>query len=330
MMYYIESPSNDPRFNLALEQYVFEQLDANHEYFMLWQNRNSIIIGKHQNTVEEINPVYIKEHDIQVVRRLSGGGAVYHDLGNINFTFITNKGGHASFDFALFCRPVINALHSLGAEAQVNGRNDMTLDGKKFSGNSQYIKHNRVMHHGTIMFDSDLQVLSQALKVPEDKIVSKGLKSVRSRVTNVKPYLRDNITTQEFLVRIRCFMFEAFSLEPYILTPDDIASVKRIQSEVYDQWSWNYGSSPAYQICKKRRVENCGNIEVHMNVTQGKIENIAFFGDYFGLDDPASLIQLLLDCELREDALLERLSHTDISTFFHNMDVFTFCSILLQ
>lgn len=146
-MYYIESPSHDPHFNLALEQYVFDRLDRSHDYFMLWQNDNAIIVGKHQNTIGEINASYVKEHDISVVRRLSGGGAVYHDLGNINFTFISDTGDASMFDFSTFCRPVVKALHSIDVPAEINGRNDMTVDGKKFSGNSQYMKHGRVMHH---------------------------------------------------------------------------------------------------------------------------------------------------------------------------------------
>ena len=132
-MIYIKSPSTDPHFNLALEQYVFDEMDRSQEYFMLWQNDNAIIIGKHQNTVREINSSYVKEHDISVVRRLSGGGAVYHDLGNLNFTFIVSENGLEQFDFGSFCRPIVKALGHFGVKAEINGRNDMTIDGKKFS-----------------------------------------------------------------------------------------------------------------------------------------------------------------------------------------------------
>ena len=151
MMYYLESGSHDPGFNLALEQYVFDRLDRAHAYCMLWQNDNAIIVGKNQNTVGEINAAYVKEHGIRVVRRLSGGGAVYHDLGNINFTFIVDSGATAAFDFSTFCRPIVKALEHFGVHAEINGRNDMTIDGKKFSGNSQYGKQGRTMHHGTIL-----------------------------------------------------------------------------------------------------------------------------------------------------------------------------------
>ncbi|MBU5436228.1 lipoate--protein ligase [Pseudoflavonifractor sp. MSJ-37] len=330
-MYYIESTSSDPHFNLALEQYVFDKLDQSQDYFMLWQNDNAIIVGKHQNTIGEINAPYVKEHDIQVVRRLSGGGAVYHDMGNINFTFIADTGGVSKFDFSTFCRPVVKALRSIGVPAEINGRNDMTVDGKKFSGNSQYMKHGRVMHHGTLMFDSDLEVVSQALAVSRDKIESKGLKSVRSRVTNIKPYVKEDISTQDFLRILREFMFEEYGLKPYPLTDADIEAVKALQHEVYDKWEWNYGRSPACQIRKERRVEGCGKLEVHMDVARGgEITALSFFGDYFGNGDSHELAQRLIGRPLEESALRAALEGVEIGDYFNKLDKDTFLSILLQ
>ena len=198
-MIYIESESFDPHFNLALEQYVFDNLDKNENYFMLWQNDNAIIVGKHQNTVAEINAEYTKENNIKVVRRLSGGGAVYHDLGNLNFTFIVSAGGgYEQFNFSDFCKPIIELLNSLGVNAVLNGRNDMSIEGKKFSGNSQYAKRGRIMHHGTIMFDSDLDIVGNSLVVSKDKIQSKGVTSIRSRVTNIKPHMQTDVSIEEF------------------------------------------------------------------------------------------------------------------------------------
>lgn len=331
MMYYIESPSNDPHFNLALEQYVFDQLDQTHDYFMLWQNDNAIIVGKHQNTLAEINAAYVKEHNIHVVRRLSGGGAVYHDMGNINFTFIADTGDASKFDFSTFCRPVVKALHSIGVPAEINGRNDMTLDGKKFSGNSQYMKHGRVMHHGTLMFHSDLEVVSQALAVSKDKIESKGLKSVRSRVTNIKPYVQEDITTADFFRILREFMFEEYQLQPYVLTEEDLAAVRELQYQVYDQWDWNFGRSPACQIQKERRVEGCGKLEIHMDVARGgDITALSFYGDYFGNGDGQELAGRLIGVPLEESALRAALEGVDIGHYFNAMDLDTFLSILLQ
>ena len=160
---FIDVSSTDPDFNLALEQYVFDTLPRDRNYFMLWRNDNAVIVGRHQNTLAEVNEPYIKEHGIRVVRRLSGGGAVYHDLGNLNFTYIQDSASGIQLDLAMFCRPLAQAISALGAAAEVNGRNDITIDGKKFSGNAQYVKDGRVMHHGTIMFDSDLSRAGLAL-----------------------------------------------------------------------------------------------------------------------------------------------------------------------
>ena len=197
---YLDLMTTDPSYNLAMEQYVFDCLPRDRMYFMLWQNDNAIIVGKYQNTISEINEEAVRERGIRVVRRLSGGGAVYHDMGNLNFTFITDAGGSGTLDMKLFCEPVVRTLAALGVRAEVNGRNDITIDGKKFSGNSQYLRQGRVMHHGTIMFDSDLSVVGEALRVDPTKIQTKGIRSVRSRVTNVAEHLPERVTLPEFAV----------------------------------------------------------------------------------------------------------------------------------
>lgn len=239
----IQSPSTDPRFNLALEQYIFDQMPRNRSYLMLWRNDRTIVVGKHQDTFAEINADYVRANQIQVVRRLSGGGAVYHDLGNVNFTFIADHTG-SDFDFSTFCRPVIWALESLGVPAELNGRNDMTIRGRKFSGNSQYVKEGRVMHHGTLLYDSDLSVVSSALAPSRDKLTSKGLPSVRSRVTNIKPYMHQPMPTESFMERLWSCLGEVCDLVPYELDRGDLNQVERIRQAVYDRWEWNYGSSP--------------------------------------------------------------------------------------
>ncbi|SBW09493.1 Lipoate-protein ligase LplJ [uncultured delta proteobacterium] len=330
MMYYIESDATDPHYNLALEQHVFDTLSKEHSIFMLWRNDNAIIVGKHQNTVAEINASYVQEKGIRVVRRLSGGGAVYHDLGNVNFTFIVAAGNMAAFDFASFCRPVVKALGELGVTAEINGRNDMTIDGKKFSGNAQYCKRGRVMHHGTILYDSDLSVVGAALVVPKDKIESKGLKSVQSRVTNVKAYMRDDIPVERFMEALRDAMFRENAMVPYTLTEEDKAAVATLKKEVYDTWDWNYGASPAYSIKKERRVEGCGKIEVHMDVDKGIIRDIAFFGDYFGNADASALAPVLAGRRVERAELAAALAAVTIGDYFHNLDMDAFLDILTQ
>lgn len=329
-MYYIESSSTDPQYNLALEQYIFDALAVDRDFFMLWRNKNAIIVGKHQNTVAEINAAFVKENDIQVVRRLSGGGAVYHDLGNINFTFITNAGKLGAFDFASFCRPVVRALERLGVSADINGRNDMTIDGKKFSGNAQYCKRGRVMHHGTILYDSNLDIVAKALIVPKDKIESKGLRSVRSRVTNVKAYMGEEIPVELFMRYLRDAMFQDFTMSAYSLTEQDLTAVRKLREEVYSTWDWNYGASPAYRIVREQRVDGVGKISAHMNVEQGIIREIAFYGDYFGNVDASLLASVLIGRHREIGELSRALESVNLGDYFHNLDRETFLALLVQ
>lgn len=330
-MYYLESTKTDPYWNLALEQFVFEELGPRDDCFMLWQNDKTIVVGKYQNVLEEINSAYVEAHGITVARRLSGGGAVYHDLGNLNFTFVSNHQKEDLFDFSVFCQPVADTLRRLGAPAEINGRNDMTIEGMKFSGSAQYMRYGRIMHHGTLLYDSDLNAVSQALSVRPDKIQSKGLKSVRSRVTNIRPFVRDpDLTVDGFRAGLRESMFQKFPLQPYTLAEEDLRKIEVLRESVYSQWEWNYGRSPACSIRKERRVEGCGSIQIYMDVDQGKIVQISFFGDYFSLRDSDGLEEHLRGVPLEEHALYEALSGWSIQDYFAHMDLDTFVSILLQ
>lgn len=329
-MVYLESPTTDPAFNLALEQYVFDEMPRDQEYFMLWQNDNAIIVGKNQNTIEEINQKYVDEHKIRVIRRLSGGGAVYHDLGNLNFTYIVDGEDASQMDLYAFCRPIARTLARLGVNAEVNGRNDITIDGRKFSGNSQYIRSRRIMHHGTMMFDSDLSVVSECLNVSKDKIESKGIQSVRSRVTNIREHLPVDCTLEEYKRQLIHFLEEETPMERHIFTPEEIRRVEEIKADRYDRWEWNYGYSPRYSIRKERRVEGCGRILISMEVKDGCLENAEFYGDYFGSRDTAELAAFLKGCRMERTALMKRLSETDIEPYFHHLNGEQLADLLLQ
>ena len=180
-MLYINNNSNDAYYNMALDEYVANHLNPDNDYFYFYQNTPTVVIGRNQNTIEEVNLDYVKKHGITVVRRMSGGGAVYHDLGNINFSFVVNYSQEDFNSMERFARAIIKALEKLGLKAEFTGRNDITLDGKKFSGNAQYVTKKRILHHGTLLFDSDLTVLTKALNVKAEKISSKGIKSVKSQ-----------------------------------------------------------------------------------------------------------------------------------------------------
>lgn len=327
---FIESNSNDPRFNLALEQYVFDEMPKDREYFWLWQNHNTIVVGKHQNTAQEINQTYVREHGITVVRRLSGGGAVYHDMGNVNFTFIADTGDMEKLNLHAFCSPVVNTLEQIGVKAEVSGRNDITIDGKKFSGNSQYIKHGRIMHHGTLMFDSDLSVVSKALQVSSDKYESKGFKSVKSRVTNIKPYAPADMDMETFKNILKQYMVQGEDVEIHHLSEEELKRIQQIQEERYNTWEWNYGASPEFSVQKKRRIEGCGQIEISMNVEHGCITDYRSFGDYFGNGDTEELQETLKGCPLQPEALAEHLKDFDLETCYSHLDKDAFICLLTE
>ena len=324
----LKSISTDPRFNLAMEEYVFDNMPKEYEYFWLWRNHNTIVVGKHQNTVQEINLPYVKEHDITVVRRLSGGGAVYHDLGNVNFTFIADADNLEALNLQAFCLPIVETLQTMGIDAQVSGRNDITIDGRKFSGNSQYIREKRIMHHGTLMFDSDLSVVTQALQVSADKYESKGFKSVRSRVTSIRPYAPEGTTVDTFQKILEGNI--AKHARVVTLNEEQIAQIKKIQEARYNTWEWNFGYSPAYSVTKKRRIEGVGTIEVCMDVKDGSIHAFDTFGDYFGNGATQELKDLLCGCPLTEEAILTALSGFALGTCYNHLTKEQFASLLTQ
>ncbi|MBE6908816.1 MAG: lipoate--protein ligase [Ruminococcaceae bacterium] len=328
-MDYLDLTCTDPSRNLAMEQHVFDALPRDRAYFMLWQNDNAIIIGKHQNTLAEINEPYVRAHGIRVVRRLSGGGAVYHDLGNLNFTFITDAGDTAKLDFRLFCLPIVRTLEGFGVHAEVNGRNDITIDGKKFSGNSQYLRQGRVMHHGTILFDSDLSVVADALRVDESKLRAKGVRSVRSRVTNVRPYLPDGVTLAEFRAALLQNILRETPGSAYVPTPADEAAVDALCAERYGTYDWNYGASPECTLLRRARIEGCGTVEAYLTIERGVIVRLAFRGDFFSIDEPETLADRFLGLRLEPEQLRSALREVDVSRCFVGMTDEAFLSLLI-
>jgi lipoate-protein ligase A len=314
-MLYIKNKSTNPYFNLAMEEYLFN-LDDNNSYVLLWQNEPTIVIGKNQNTAEEINSDYVKENGIHVVRRITGGGAVYHDLGNLNFTFINKGTEKKEFDFKRFTMPIVKALGRLGIEAELSGRNDITIDQKKFSGNAQYVKLGKVLHHGTLLFNSKMEELTKALKVSEDKFKSKGVKSVRARVTNIADYLSMNISVSEFKELLLKHMFdEDTELIEGQLSDTDLNEINSLMKSRYMSWEWNYGVSPEFNVKQEKRFEN-GKIEVLINVKQGIIQGIKFYGDFFGNGNLEELEALLIGKRYNEDELRVSLSKFNINDYF--------------
>ncbi len=321
---YIESGSTNAAYNLAFEQYVFDDMPKDRQYFMLWQNNNAIIIGKNQNTMEEINSAIVKEKNVDVVRRLSGGGAVYHDIGNLNFTFISDAQNVEKLNMKVFTEPIISTLCELGIEAKQTGRNDIVINGKKFSGNSQYIKNNRVMHHGTILFDSNLDMIQKMLNVSKQKIKSKGLKSIKSRMTNIKDHLDSDIELTTFIEILKKNVFKNAAVEDYILGPDDDNKIQQIMKERYGSWDWNYGFSPEYSIVREQNIEGCGHVKLYIDIKDGRIDKFSSSGDYFGSGDICDLEELLKDRRYEDSEIRRALKDVNIDYYYNKMakDVF--------
>ena len=289
-MIFIYNKSLDPFFNMAAEEYLVK--NSQDEIFMLWQNDNTVVIGRNQNTLSEINYDYVKENNINVVRRMSGGGAVFHDMGNINFTFILNSDNDFS-NYSKFTQPIIDFLRTLGVEASLSGRNDLLIGEKKISGNAQYMHKNRILHHGTLLYSAASDKLTASLKVSEDKIKSKGIKSVKSRITNISDHLSSAMPAEEFIKKLADFMNSEGNIScEYDLTKDK-AEIEKLRDEKYATWDWNFGYSPKYSFTKKERFPS-GCVEVCMNVnSNGYIENAKIFGDFFSKNDINELCELI-------------------------------------
>lgn len=274
----------DPTINLAIEEYCLKNLDIDETYLLFYINEPSIIIGKNQNTAEEINADYVKDHGIHVVRRLSGGGAVYHDLGNLNFSFITKDDGESFHNFKKFTEPVIEALRILGVHAELSGRNDILADGRKISGNAQFSTRGRMFSHGTLLFDSHMEDVVGALNVKMDKIQSKGIKSIRQRVANIRELMDRELTVEQFKQLLLQSIFDGKEVPTYELTEEDWSAIHKLSEERYRNWDWNYGQSPKFNLKHSHRFK-VGQIDVRLEVNKGIVEMCKIYGDFFGVED---------------------------------------------
>lgn len=308
-MIYIECGSTDICYNFALENYFAVEKRLPDTVFLFWHATPTLIVGKYQNVLEEVNKPYADAHGIRIVRRMSGGGTIYTDLGGWQFTFIQHKDTR-EIEFHEYLQPILDALREMGINAAFNGRNDLTIDGRKFSGNSQYRLGDCVIHHGTLMFENDVEQMVASTTVDSYKITSKSIKSVRDRVTNISEHLPAPMSVEAFKdSMVRHIMHGSTNV--YTVTPEDDARIREIARERFESWESVFGANPRFNIDRTGRYAG-GRIQFKIEVNKGIIRSAAVYGDFFSTLDAEVIAGALLGCRYERNSVLDALRSNGI------------------
>lgn len=316
-MIYINSNSTSPYFNFALEEYLMTEKDfEDDEIFLFWRTNPTVMVGRYQNTYCEINEKYIKENNINVVRRNSGGGTIYTDMGAWQFTFIEKNYKENGISFAKFTNPIVQALRKENIDAHFNSRNDLLIGNRKFSGNAQYRKNNTMLHHGSILFNTDIKAMVESITVAEDKIIAKGIKSVRERVINISEVMDKNITSKGF----RDIMLKNLLKDSkiYTLTDEDILDVNKIKEKKFKSWEWNYGKNPVFNINRWKRFDG-GRVDFKLDIKKGIIKGCAIEGDFFLNGDISNVEKAFINCKYVREDICKLLDTLNIDKYFYKI-----------
>ena len=313
-MRYLKNPSTNPYYNMAFDEYCLESLPIDEPVFFLWQNRPAVIVGYNQEVNTEVNLDYLKEKGIDLVRRVTGGGAVYHDLENLNYT-IVGRSEDLERDYPEYAALMMKALQALGVPATLSGRNDILVDGKKVSGFAKRVCKNRLMVHGTLMYNVDVDVLTHVLNPSTTKLQSKGIASVRSRVTNLCNYLPELSDIQAFKNRLEEILSNNYSDAEYKLSETDLAHIQQLTDEKFATWEWNYGRSPKATLVHSARLA-CGTVEIHLTLAENRIASCRFGGDFLGNLPASDIEKALTGIPYEINEIRKCLSKLEISRYF--------------
>ena len=327
-MRYLRNTRTNPYFNMAFDEYCLEKLSIDEPVFFLWQNSPSVIIGANQEVHTEVNLDYLKENDISLVRRVTGGGAVYHDLGNLNYT-IVGRSDDLERDYPEYTRYMLQALQKLGIPATMSGRNDILVEGRKVSGFAKRVCKNRLMIHGTLMFDVNLEQLTQTLCPPESKLQSKGIASVRSRVANLCEYLPEITDISTFKQKLESILSNNYTDQEWKLSQEDIQNIEQLAYDKFEKWEWIYGHSPRATLNFSKRLA-CGTVHIHLNIAENRINSCQFGGDFIGNLPTNELEKALTSLPYDRDAIYKVLTQKDVSRYFDGVTAIELLQLIIQ
>ena len=313
-MRYLKNPSTNPYYNMAFDEYCLESLSIDEPVFYLWQNRPAVIVGFNQEVNTEVNLEYLKENGIDLVRRVTGGGAVYHDLENLNYT-IVGRSEDLERDYPEYASLLAKALQTLGVPATLSGRNDILVEGRKVSGFAKRVCKNRLMVHGTLMYNVDVDVLTHVLNPSTTKLQSKGIASVRSRVANLCDYLPEIPDIQTFSQRLEEILSNNYTDTEYQLTETDLANIQRLTDKKFATWEWNYGRSPKATLVHSARLA-CGTVEIHLTLAENRIASCRFGGDFLGNLPASDVEKALTGIPYEINEIRKCLSKIEINRYF--------------
>lgn len=326
-MIIIDNSNKDPYLNHAIEEHLINTLDD--DCFMLWQNAPCVLIGRNQNVYAEINMDYIHKHDILVVRRITGGGTVFNDDGNFNFTFIAKKKRNRFADFKTFTTPIVAALNSIGVNAEFSGRNDLLIEGKKFSGNAQCILKDKVLHHGTLLYSVDMNALTSALNVSNLKLQSKNVASAKSRVTNISEHLSKPMSLSDFKRWLLGYVYDNTKDSKYYeLTSKDIGAAEEIANTKYRLDSWNFPQKIDFSMEKEKRFEG-GIVQFMANINDGIIKTAGIYGDFFSEWDKEDIEKALIGIRYSRQSICDALGKFDTEKYFKNVTAEELLSLII-